>query len=264
MIPLPASTATTRLSSGNLTTVGKASVSANAPLLTHSAAFNSTAITLANPGGPLTPARTSIPPATTMLSSDVTLIFTTATPTNPGGPLSPILTTVLPGNPGGPLSPASYIIGGTLNPVAKILPVYSPGLLGNAYGGGFVITPSVFAIINPDSTSSARGVPPGYGYSLQPGQAVTGNSIVEVGTTSTTTDKDKSTSTASANDKTGISDSVPTSANIPGVGLLTPSGNYTPSTPTLGSVQPFEGMAGRSNIGGAMALLGFLALLFFS
>ena len=239
-------------------------MSATTPPVTYSVAFNSTATTIANPGGPLTPARTSIPPATTMLSPDVTLIFTTVTPTNPGGPLSPILTTVLPGNPGGPLSPASYVTGGALNPIPKILPVYSPGLLGNAYGGGFVITPSVFAVIYPDSTSSARGVPPGYGYSLQPGQTVTGNSIVEVGTTSTTTNKDKSTSTTSAKDKTGLPDSIPTSAYIPGVGLLTPSGNYTPSTPTLGSVQPFEGMAGRSNIGEAMALLGFLALLFLS
>ena len=49
---------------------------------------------------------------------------------------------------------------------APIIPVYSPACLGNAYGGGYVITPSVF-VLNSNATATGR-VPPGYGFSYKP------------------------------------------------------------------------------------------------
>ena len=248
----------------------------------------------ANPGGLMSLAPTSIrPPGNTMVPHSLLLtIFppssnpggplspeptTTSPPANPGGPISPIPSSILPpSNPGGPLSPAptqtpaSYLKG-PLRPVPKILPVYSPEILGNAYGGGFVATPSVFALVFPASTGSPQDVPPAYGYSLQPGQTTVGNSIVWMSTTvppkdtvtlmPTTPAKDK-TATLDK-DKTASADSIPTSASIPSVGILTPASNFTGSAPTPNQVQPFEGTAGKLEVGRGMALLGFLGLCFF-
>ena len=216
-----------------------------------------------NPGGPLSPVPTSVQ----LPGSPAVLLFTTVPPpSNPGGPLSLLpITATPPTNPGGPLSPATTATtptanpGGPLSPIPRILPVYSPELLGNAYGGGFVVTPSVYAEIFAESTGSAQGVPPGYGYSLQAGQTVVGNSIVEVSTTMSPKDTIMPMSTTSAKDKTGSPDSIPTS--IASGGIPIPMSNYTVSTPT---VQPFEGIAGKSSIGEAVALLGFLALFCFA
>lgn len=44
---------------------------------------------------------------------------------------------------------------------STIIPVWTANMLGNAYGGGYVITPSIFVTNFPDSPSSS-GIPPGY------------------------------------------------------------------------------------------------------
>ncbi|KAL8710455.1 MAG: hypothetical protein Q9220_004887 [cf. Caloplaca sp. 1 TL-2023] len=46
-----------------------------------------------------------------------------------------------------------------------IIPVYSPACLGNAYGGGYVITPTAF-VANPNATGIAM-IPPAYGFSYK-------------------------------------------------------------------------------------------------
>ncbi|MCJ1277908.1 hypothetical protein MMC21_005722 [Puttea exsequens] len=50
------------------------------------------------------------------------------------------------------------------NATSSVLPVYSPGLLGNGYGGGFVQTASIFATKLPSPNGLSSGVPPGYGF----------------------------------------------------------------------------------------------------
>ncbi len=55
------------------------------------------------------------------------------------------------------------------NGTPSLVPVYTPSLLGNAYGGGYITTPSVYVIVpSPSSSGSGVGVPPGYGSSLVP------------------------------------------------------------------------------------------------
>lgn len=45
---------------------------------------------------------------------------------------------------------------------STVVPVWTPTMLGNAYGGGFVTTPSVFVTYLSDSPRSSPGIPPGY------------------------------------------------------------------------------------------------------
>lgn len=44
---------------------------------------------------------------------------------------------------------------------STVIPVWTANMLGNAYGGGYIITPSIFVTNFPDSPSSS-GIPPGY------------------------------------------------------------------------------------------------------
>lgn len=50
---------------------------------------------------------------------------------------------------------------------SSVVPVWTANMLGNAYGGGYVITPSIFVTSFPDSPSSS-GIPPGYELSSKP------------------------------------------------------------------------------------------------
>lgn len=45
----------------------------------------------------------------------------------------------------------------------SVTPVYTPAMLGNAYGGGFIITPSIYVSKRPFPSGPSEGVPPGYG-----------------------------------------------------------------------------------------------------
>ena len=49
------------------------------------------------------------------------------------------------------------------NKTSSIIPVYTPALLGNAYGGGFVGTPSIYVTPLPYPNGPSSGIPPGYG-----------------------------------------------------------------------------------------------------
>ncbi|KAK4694650.1 hypothetical protein P7C71_g2965, partial [Lecanoromycetidae sp. Uapishka_2] len=79
-------------------------------------------------------------------------ILTVSTPSIPGYGIVPSPSSI-PGGPG-PFS----------NATSTVTPVFSAGLLGNAYGGGFVKTASVFVTKLPSPNGSTEGVPPGYGF----------------------------------------------------------------------------------------------------
>ena len=75
--------------------------------------------------------------------------------------------TSIPEGPG-PLSNAS----------STIIPVFSAPLLGNAYGGGFVATPSVYATKLASPNGPPEGYAPGYGFSSKPEISATSNEIL--------------------------------------------------------------------------------------
>ncbi len=88
--------------------------------------------------------------------------------------LAPLdMTSGAPGIPGG-AAPTNRIflqqgvVDFTKDPVtatSSMLPVYSPACLGNAYGGGYVITPTVY-VANTNATGVAN-IPPAYGFSYK-------------------------------------------------------------------------------------------------
>ena len=83
------------------------------------------------------------------------------------------MTSGAPGSPGG-VAPTNRIflqqgfVDPTKDPVAvtsSMVPVYSPACLGNAYGGGYVITPTL-SVANTNATGIAK-IPPAYGFSYK-------------------------------------------------------------------------------------------------
>lgn len=74
--------------------------------------------------------------------------------------------TSVPEGPG-PLSNAS----------STVIPVFSAPVLGNAYGGGFVATPSIYAF-KLASPSPPKGYAPGYGFSSKPETSATNDEIL--------------------------------------------------------------------------------------
>ena len=57
-------------------------------------------------------------------------------------------------------------------------PVYTPAMLGNAYGGGFIITPSIYVTKRPSPNGPSEGVPPGYGSSSNVGVSSNGSVLL--------------------------------------------------------------------------------------
>ena len=51
---------------------------------------------------------------------------------------------------------------------ASVIPVYTPTMLGNAYGGGFIPTPSIYVSRLPFPNGPSEGIPPGYGSYSKP------------------------------------------------------------------------------------------------
>ena len=59
------------------------------------------------------------------------------------------------------------------NASSTVIPIFSAPLLGNAYGGGFVATPSVYATKLASPSGPPEGYAPGYGFSSQPETSAT-------------------------------------------------------------------------------------------
>ncbi len=72
---------------------------------------------------------------------------------------------VLPSEPTNFREPSPSVDSGSVSrnlySTSTVIPVWTANMLGNAYGGGYVITPSIFVTNFPDSPSSS-GIPPGY------------------------------------------------------------------------------------------------------
>lgn len=72
---------------------------------------------------------------------------------------------VLPSKPTNFREPSPSVDSGFTNrdfySTSSVVPVWTANMLGNAYGGGYVVTPSIFVTSFPDSPSSS-GIPPGY------------------------------------------------------------------------------------------------------
>ena len=64
------------------------------------------------------------------------------------------------------------------NASSTVIPVFSAQLLGNAYGGGFVATPSVYATKLASPSGPPEGYAPGYGFSSQPETSATISEIL--------------------------------------------------------------------------------------
>jgi len=98
--------------------------------------------------------------------------------------------------PGGKDS-TSTVNGPFINTTSSVVPLWTPDMLGNAYGGGFINIPSIYVTLTSNPTATATTVPPGYGITFKP-------------KTSQSTDKPYSiisVSASSSNDETGYSGS---------------------------------------------------------
>ncbi|KAL6720980.1 hypothetical protein ACLMJK_000080 [Lecanora helva] len=165
----------------------------------------------------------------------------------PGFSIVPSPTSVFGSN--GPLSNAS----------SSILPVFTPSLLGNGYGGGFVSTPSIFVTRLSAPFGPSQGVPPGYGYSSKPetssisvlGQQQSGTVVENV--TSPLTGVGIPTTTAfSFINTTASFDSAPASPNLlstfPTPVASIAKGNFTANIATTSGV---PGVTVSALIGGS-------------
>ena len=83
------------------------------------------------------------------------------------------MTSGAPGGPGGAApTDRNFLPKGFVDPIkdpvsltSSMVPVYSPACLGYAYGGGYVITPTL-SVTNPNATGIAK-IPPAYGFSYK-------------------------------------------------------------------------------------------------
>ena len=101
------------------------------------------------------------------------------------------------------------------NTSSSVVPLWTADMLGNAYGGGFINIPSIYVTLAPTPTTSAKGVPPGYGYSLKP----------------ETQSADKS---SFSNDKAGLGGSQSQTVAISGSGVSYTTNQY--GIPTFGAL----------------------------
>lgn len=122
-----------------------------APLTTTPAVAPSSKLETALSGSALSFSEAIVVPSSVLL-----IVSTASVPRIPGYSIVPSPTSI-PGGPG-PLS----------NATSSIIPVYSAALLGNAYGGGFILTPSIYVTKLSPPSGPSKGVPPGYGFSSTP------------------------------------------------------------------------------------------------
>ena len=92
-----------------------------------------------------------------------TILSTPAVTTFPGYGIVPSPTNEASATDKGPFT----------NTSSSVIPVWTPQMLGNAYGGGFIITPSVYVTQAPFTSVPEAGIPPGYG-SSQPENPASG------------------------------------------------------------------------------------------
>ena len=155
-----------------------------------------------------------------------------------------------------------------VNPTSTI-PVYTAALLGNAYGGGFVSTPSVYVTKLPYPNGPSSGVPPGYGSessiaiiennvtamvnspsSVVPPGLISGSNVTAVVTgleASSTSGVGLQSTT-----KTGLPESTATIASNLLSGSAAKTSENESSTPTFISLSPFGGEVGQESSSAAV------------
>ncbi|KAI9707569.1 MAG: hypothetical protein M1836_000530 [Candelina mexicana] len=118
------------------------------------------------PGSSIVPTSYTISPALVSSSSTISLapgsyLLTTDIYGSPTALLfSPSVTSAIRGYLVAPVQGSSTSAGA----MPGYTPVYTPEILGNAYGGGFVSTPTVY--VSSTAGSGVNGIPPGYGFSI--------------------------------------------------------------------------------------------------
>ncbi|KAL8802161.1 MAG: hypothetical protein Q9200_006684 [Gallowayella weberi] len=117
-------------------------------------------------------------------------------------------------------------------PTSSVIPLYSPACLGNAYGGGYVITPTM-SIANTNATGVAK-IPPAYGftYKLEPTQALDyGGAVILVDTRNPVPTRAPSPNSALYGSSSGSFDSayIQSLGVIPGTNLPLKDAPQTPS-----------------------------------
>lgn len=142
--------------------------------------------------------------------------------------------------PGEGLVPTTRVV--FLN-TSSVIPVWTPAMLGNAYGGGYIITPSIFVTSLPNSPKSSNGIPPGYELSsksedISPPNYVPTPVIVKVGgsTTEFSGDSTLLSSTQSKDETNKPSNFITPSVGLNVEGSVTAyPGASTPTTPFIES-----------------------------
>ncbi|KAL8700795.1 MAG: hypothetical protein Q9201_005252 [Fulgogasparrea decipioides] len=106
--------------------------------------------------------------------------------------LAPVsMTSGAPGNPvGNAPTTKVFLQQGSVDPTkdvptiatSSMVPLYSPACLGNAYGGGYVVTPTVSVINSNANATGIAKIPPAYGftYKLEPTQSPSYSAAVVV------------------------------------------------------------------------------------
>lgn len=132
---------------------------------------------------------------------------------------------------------------------SSIIPVYTAALLGNAYGGGFVSTPSVYVTKLRYPNGPSSGVPPGYG--SESSITIPGNNVTAVFTSLETSSN--SVSGLQNTTEIGIPASTATIGSNVSVlfgtvgssAISAKTSENEGSTPTFISLSPFGGKVGQ-------------------
>ncbi|MCJ1391665.1 hypothetical protein MMC18_004530 [Xylographa bjoerkii] len=138
------------------------------------------------------------------------------------------------------------------NGSSTMIPMYTPGLLGNAYGGGYITTPTIYIVV---SSTPTIGVPPGYGFSLSPeGTTI----ILSIPTSSTSFSSPERTSTLPEAPKSTEFD-VPGIAQAPATSTSGNGSFLAPLQPS--SLTTFQGAASKYSVVLLTLLLGLLVVI---
>lgn len=129
-----------------------------------------------------------------------------------------------------------------LNITSKVIPIWTPAMLGNAYGGGYITTPSVFVTSFPDSPRPSPGIPPGYELSSEDSQSskyiptLASADVQE--TTSVPGDSTPGVLLAKSDDKTSkLINSATTSVAVPVISV--PIDQKTTDVPTVSTLSNY-------------------------
>ncbi|KAL9134069.1 MAG: hypothetical protein Q9175_004756 [Cornicularia normoerica] len=142
------------------------------------------------------------------------------------------------------------------NATSSIIPVYTAALLGNAYGGGFVSTPSVYVTKLPYPNGPSPGIPPGYG--SESSIAIIENNVTaafpgfQASSTSAAGMQSTTEIKIPAFTATGASHISALIGNLGASTIISTTSGIEAFTPTFISLSPFGGEVGRKSVSTAI------------